>query len=59
MYHPRLKGKYYEMGFRYGEILYKSGQNFNDYITLNEEQIKFGNNAVKLYEDILPVLESG
>ena len=54
MYHPRLKGKYYEMGFHYGEILYKSGQNFNDYINLNEEQIEFGNNAIKLYEDILP-----
>ncbi|MDD3391987.1 MAG: C45 family autoproteolytic acyltransferase/hydrolase [Bacilli bacterium] len=54
MYHPRLKGKYYDMGLHYGEILYKSGQKFNNYIELNSEQIKFGNEAIKVYEEILP-----
>lgn len=54
MYHPRLKGDYYEMGFHYGEILYKSGQNFNDYIYLTKEQLSFGNKAISLYEKILP-----
>lgn len=54
MYHPRLKGDYYEMGFHYGEILYKSGQDFNNYITLTNEQISFGEKAIKLYEELLP-----
>lgn len=54
MYHPRLKGDYYEMGLHYGEILFKSGKNFNEYINLTDEQKAFGNKAVKLYENILP-----
>lgn len=54
MYHPRLKGNYYEMGFHYGEILYKSGQNFNDYINLSNDQIQFGRNGIKFYENTIP-----
>jgi predicted choloylglycine hydrolase len=54
MYHPRLKGNHYEMGKHYGEILYNSGQNFNDFIKLNNEQIKFGKEAIELYEKTLP-----
>lgn len=53
MYHPRLKGNHYEMGLHYGEILYRSGQNFNEFIKLNNKQIEFGKEAIELYEKIL------
>ena len=26
MYHPRLKGKHYDMGKHYGDLLYKTGE---------------------------------
>lgn len=42
MYHPRLQGNHYDMGFRYGSLLYKKGVRFDSVIALHEEQIEFG-----------------
>ena len=50
MYHPRLKGKHYEMGKHYGDILYKSGVDLSSVILLNEEQKKFGSKCLPFYE---------
>lgn len=54
MYHPRLKDDYYEMGFHYGEILYNSGQNFDQSIKLSKEQQDFGREALAVYEEYIP-----
>jgi predicted choloylglycine hydrolase len=54
MYHPRLKGNHYDMGFHYGEILYKSGLNFDESIKLTEEQLCFGREAFPVYEKYAP-----
>ena len=50
MYHPRLKGNHYEMGYHYGEILHKSGQNFTEFIKLSQEQERFGKESMRLCE---------
>lgn len=56
MYHPRLKGSHYEMGYHYGEILHKSGQNFREYIQLAAEQEKFGRESLQICEEFAPKL---
>ena len=53
MYHPRLKGKHYDMGKHYGEILYKTGENLSSVLALNNEQIEFGKLCLPLYEKYL------
>lgn len=53
MYHPRLKGKHYDMGKHYGEILYKTGENLSSVIALNNEQIEFGKLCLPIYEKYL------
>ncbi|MDO5563843.1 MAG: C45 family peptidase [Eubacteriales bacterium] len=54
MYHPRLKGTHYEMGFHYGEILANSGQNFNEYIKLTAEELAFGKASFSIYKKFIP-----
>ncbi|MTI31993.1 C45 family autoproteolytic acyltransferase/hydolase [Xanthovirga aplysinae] len=39
MYHPRLKGSHYEMGTRYGSVLYKNGFRFPE---IPNHKIEFG-----------------
>jgi predicted choloylglycine hydrolase len=56
MYHPRLKGSHYEMGYHYGEILAKAGQDFNSYIKLTREQIRCGQESLPLYRIYVPEL---
>ncbi len=41
MYHPRLKGKHYEMGKHYGDLLYKTGEGVNIMRT-RDEVLQFG-----------------
>ncbi|SIQ47728.1 hypothetical protein SAMN05421578_102168 [Paenibacillus macquariensis] len=38
MYHPRLQGTHYEMGLKYGSLLYRNGIRFDNIIQLSEEQ---------------------
>lgn len=42
MYHPRLKGKHYDMGKHYGDLLYKTGENLSSVIKLSDKQKSFG-----------------
>lgn len=42
MYHPRLQGSHYEMGFKYGSLLYKKGVRLDNNITINDDQFDFG-----------------
>lgn len=54
MYHPRLKGSHYDMGYKYGDILYKGGVNFDAVIRLREEQLQFGLKSIEICKDIYP-----
>lgn len=52
MYHPRLQGTHYEMGLKYGTLLYRNGIRFENIIQLSEEQQTYGIqslSAFKLY----------
>lgn len=50
MYHPRLKGNHYEIGKRYGDLLYKTGEDLSSVIKLNREQVEFGELCLPIYE---------
>lgn len=54
MYHPRLDGNHYEMGFHYGSILLKSGVSFEEIMKLTDEQIEFGKESLKICENVIP-----
>lgn len=54
MYHPRLKGKHYDMGKHYGELLAKSGVNLSDVIRIPQNQTAFGLSCLPVYEQYLP-----
>jgi len=54
MYHPRLKGNHYDMGFYYGELLNKAGVSFGETIKLSDEQTAFGIESLKICEKITP-----
>ena len=55
MFHPRVKGTYYEMGYRYGTILYKHGFRVTEQPT---EKLDFGRKSEKEVKRVFPeVLE--
>lgn len=54
MYHPRLQGKHYEMGYHYGSLLHKNGVSFDSTIHLSEEQTAFGIASLRVCESIIP-----
>jgi predicted choloylglycine hydrolase len=55
MFHPRIKGTYYEMGHRYGTILYKNGFRV---LELPSEKLDFGRKSEKEIKRVFPkVLE--
>ena len=55
MFHPRVKGSYYEMGHRYGTILYKHGFRVSEQST---EKLDFGRRSEKEVKRVFPeVLE--
>jgi len=55
MFHPRVKGTYYEMGHRYGTILYKHGFRVSE---LPSEKLDFGRESEKEVKRVFPeVLE--
>lgn len=54
MYHPRLKGKHYDMGYHYGELLYKMGENLSSVIQIPNNQREYGLKCLSIYEKYLP-----
>ncbi len=56
MYHPRLKGNHYEMGFHYGDLMYQKGLHLCDYIKLTDDEKTFGVAALKIAEQYIPKL---
>lgn len=56
MYHPRLKGSHYEMGYHYGDLMYSKGINISQAIQLNDEQLKFARDVLPIYKKYVPEL---
>lgn len=54
MYHPRLAGDHYEMGFKYGALLDSKGVPMRDVIRLSDRQVEFGEASLGIAEDALP-----
>jgi predicted choloylglycine hydrolase len=52
MYHPRFKGKHYEMGQKLGSIFSKAGARFS--INLDDFQQEHGRRSGKILKDIFP-----
>ena len=48
MYHPRLKGKHYDMGKHYGDLLYKTGEDLSSAIKLSDKQKSFGQRCLPM-----------
>ncbi len=51
MFHPRVKGSYYEMGYRYGTVLYKHGFRVSEQTT---EKLDFGIKSEKEVKRVFP-----
>lgn len=51
MYHPRLKGNYYEMGNRYGGLIYKKGFRFPK---VSKEKLEYGRECTPILFDFYP-----
>lgn len=51
MFHPRVKGTYYEMGYKYGSILYKHGFRVSEQST---EKLDFGRKSEKEVRRVFP-----
>jgi predicted choloylglycine hydrolase len=54
MYHPRLQGAHYTMGYHYGELMHKKGVSLNEVMKLTEEQLEFGKTSLKICEKYVP-----
>lgn len=54
MYHPRLQGSHYAMGYHYGELMHKKGVTLNNVMQLTEEQLEFGKTSLKICEKYVP-----
>lgn len=51
MYHPRLRGNYYDVGKHYGSILYKNGFRFPN---VSKEKLAFGKKSLPYLQDFYP-----
>ncbi|WP_442602009.1 C45 family autoproteolytic acyltransferase/hydolase [Paenibacillus sp. KN14-4R] len=54
MYHPRLQGNHFDMGYKYGSLLYSKGVRFDPVIQLNDDQIKFGSESLSICKNYYP-----
>jgi predicted choloylglycine hydrolase len=51
MFHPRVEGSYYEMGYRYGTVMYKHGFRVSEQTT---EKLDFGRKSEKEVKRVFP-----
>lgn len=51
MFHPRVKGTYYEMGYEYGSVLYKHGFRVSEQ---SVEKLDFGRESEKEVKRVFP-----
>lgn len=54
MYHPRLRGNHYEMGYKYGGLLYRNGVRFEETVHLTPEQFEFGMKSLDVCRHVYP-----
>jgi predicted choloylglycine hydrolase len=58
MYHPRFRGKHYDVGYRHGDFIYKEGVRIENYFNLTKERKNFGIKCIGECEKVFPeVLE--
>ncbi len=54
MYHPRLRGSHYEMGYHYASLIYKHGFRISHLPKLSTEALDFGRQSEKIAARHLP-----
>ncbi len=54
MYHPRFKGKHYEIGLKFGSLLKKNGIDFLGMTELNDFQFHYGVQSEKILRHYFP-----
>jgi predicted choloylglycine hydrolase len=54
MYHPRFKGKHYDIGLKFGGILKKQNVDFKQIIHLTEFQEDFGRKSQVILAEVFP-----
>jgi len=54
MYHPRFKGKHYEIGLKLGSLLKKNGKDFLEITKLNDFQLQYGVESEKVLKQFYP-----
>lgn len=56
MYHPRFKGKHYDIGYRCGNLIYKKGVRIENYFNLTKEKKEFGIKCISQCEKVFPTV---
>ncbi len=54
MYHPRFKGRHYDIGFKFGKRVKKQGVNFDRLIHLNDFQWSHGRQSHRILKEVFP-----
>ena len=54
MYHPRLKGSHYDIGLRFGKLLKRQNENFEEIIQLSAFQNDFGKKSQSILAEVFP-----
>ena len=54
MHKPRFKGKHYDIGYRYGNFIYKKGVRLENYFNLTKEKDEFGVKCISECEKVFP-----
>jgi len=58
MYHPRFRGSHYDIGYRYGSLIYRRGIRIENFFDLTAEKREFGAECIRECEEVFPeVLE--
>ena len=54
MYHPRFKGRHYDIGFRFGSILKRNNIELKGIEELDEFQLNYGAESEKILRQYFP-----
>jgi predicted choloylglycine hydrolase len=56
MYKPRFKGRHYDIGYRFGSLIYKRGRRIEQFFNLDDEKREFGIKCIRKCEKVFPEL---
>jgi predicted choloylglycine hydrolase len=54
MYHPRLTGSHYSMGYKYGKLMKKNDAHISEIVKLTREMREFGQTCIALCREVYP-----